>query len=36
MSQGSAIDRLKNDRKASGQKIDNFGKLVEQMLPVSQ
>jgi hypothetical protein len=36
MWQGSAIDTLKANRKASGQKIDKFGKLVEQMLPASQ
>lgn len=36
MWQGSAIDTLKNNRKGSGQKIDKFGLLVEQLLPVSQ
>lgn len=36
MWQGSAIDRLKNNRKSAGQKIDTFGLLVEQLLPVSQ
>ena len=36
MWQGSAIDTLKANRKPSGQKMDKFGKLVEQMLPASQ
>ena len=36
MWQGSAIDTLKANQKTGGQKIGKFGKLVEQMLPVSQ
>ena len=36
MWQGSAIDTLKNDQKGSGQKIDKFGLMVEQLLPVSK
>ena len=36
MWQGTAIDTLKSNRKSSGQKIDKFGKLVEEILPASQ
>jgi hypothetical protein len=36
MWQGSAIDRLKANRDSPGQRIDKYGKLVEQMLPVSR
>jgi hypothetical protein len=36
MWQGSAIDTLKANRKSSGQKIDKFGKMVEEMLPASR
>lgn len=36
MWQGTAIDNLKNRKKASGQRVDEFGERVGKMLPASQ